>query len=46
MRNPLLLLALLLIAIILGGVIALALWEPEPPTAPMEKVVPDEKLQG
>ena len=46
MRNLVLLLVVLLILIILGGVVALALWEPEPPTAPMEKVIPNEKLQG
>ncbi len=46
MRKLFLLLALVLIVLLLAGVVSLALWEPDPPREPMEKVVPNERLQG
>ncbi|MCI0430581.1 MAG: hypothetical protein L0210_08595 [Rhodospirillales bacterium] len=46
MRKLFFLLALLLIVLLFAGVLSLALWEPEPPREPMEKVVPNERLQG
>lgn len=46
MRKLFLLLALILIVLLLAGVVSLALWAPDPPRAPMEKVVPNERLQG
>jgi hypothetical protein len=46
MRKLFLLLALVLIVLLIAGVVSLALWEPEAPREPMEKVVPNERLQG
>ncbi len=46
MRKLFLILALLLTVLLLAGVFSLALWEPEAPREPMEKAVPNERLQG
>lgn len=46
MRKLFLLLALVLIVLLFAGILSLALWEPEAPRQPMEKVVPNERLQG
>ncbi|HXV23341.1 MAG TPA: hypothetical protein VED46_03700 [Alphaproteobacteria bacterium] len=46
MRKLFLLVALVLIVLLFAGVLSLALWEPEAPRQPMEKVVPNERLQG
>jgi hypothetical protein len=46
MRKLFLLVALVLIVLLFAGALSLALWEPEAPRQPMEKVVPNERLQG
>jgi hypothetical protein len=46
MRKLFLLFALVLIVLLFAGVVSLALWEPDAPREPMEKVVPNERLQG
>jgi len=46
MRKLVLLIALVIVALLFAGVVSLALWEPDAPRAPMEKVVPNERLQG
>ncbi|MDF2763372.1 MAG: hypothetical protein K0S81_366 [Rhodospirillales bacterium] len=46
MRKLFLLVALVLIVLLFAGVLSLALWEPEAPREPIEKVVPNERLQG
>jgi hypothetical protein len=46
MRKLILLFALVLIVLLFAGFLSLALWEPEAPREPMEKVVPNERLQG
>jgi hypothetical protein len=46
MRKLILLIALLLVVLLVVGVVSLAFWEPNAPRAPMEKVVPNERLQG
>ncbi|HEX6103687.1 MAG TPA: hypothetical protein VF031_11620 [Alphaproteobacteria bacterium] len=46
MRKLFLLVALVLIVLLFAGVLSLALWEPEAPREPIEKVVPSERLQG
>jgi len=46
MRKLFFTLVLLLIVLLFAGVLSLALWEPEAPRVPMEKVVPNERLQG
>ena len=46
MRKLVLLIALVLIVLLFAGVVSIALWEPDAPREPMEKVVPNERLQG
>ncbi len=46
MRKLFLILTLLLTVLLFAGVLSLALWEPEAPRVPMEKVVPNARLQG
>jgi hypothetical protein len=46
MRKLIVLIALLVVALLIVGVVSLAFWEPSAPRAPMEKVVPNERLQG
>jgi hypothetical protein len=46
MRKLFLLVALVLVVLLVAGALSLALWEPEAPRSPMEKVVPNERLQG
>jgi hypothetical protein len=46
MRKLVLLIALIIVVLLFAGVLSLALWEPDAPRAPMEKVVPNERLQG
>ena len=46
MRKLFLLFALLLIVLLFAGVLSLALCQPDAPREPMEKVVPNERLQG
>ena len=46
MRKLVLLVALVVIALVVAGALWLALWEPDVPREPMEKVVPNERLQS
>lgn len=46
MRKLILLVALVVIALLAAGALWLALWEPEAPLEPIEKVVPNERLQS
>ncbi len=46
MRKLILLVALVVIALLAAGALWLALWEPEAPREPIEKVVPNERLQS
>ena len=46
MRKLFVLLTLVLVALLLAVFLFLALWEPKAPREPMEKVVPNERLQG
>ena len=46
MRKLILLVALVVIALLVAAALWLALWEPHAPREPMEKVVPNEKLQS
>ena len=45
MRKLLLLLVVLVVLGLIGGVVALAVWEPPVPTQPMEKTVPNDRLK-
>jgi hypothetical protein len=46
MRKFLLMVALLAVLVVLVGMLGLALWQPAPPTQPMEKAVPNARLSG
>lgn len=44
-RRPLLLIALALVALVLGGLLFVGAFPPDPPTAPVERVLPNERFQ-
>jgi hypothetical protein len=46
MRKLLLLLVVLVVLGLLGGVVALAVWEPPAPTQPMEKTIPNDRFKS
>ena len=46
MRKLLILVVLIVIVLLLAGALWVALWEPDAPREPMEKVVPNERLQS
>ena len=46
MRKLVLLVALVVIVLVVAGALWLALWKPDVPREPMEKVVPNERLQS